>query len=176
MTILLILIKSLIIFITFRCLLIILNIIICNVGKIKCYIPPKFDIILSASLHLIFIGAYAYVVNRNINLDNLEWYIVYVIMGITSVIWCYYEWELKFKAKPIFIDKEKNAQKKALLFFIVLVFTFYFGYVQILKLVEEKPIDSIFIVTYYAIIAIIIAVDRFFNQIYNLYDYKKNKK
>ncbi len=141
----------------------------------------KFDLGLSIGFYLMyiqgFLGAVQGVSDNN-KLSNVEWYFVLTFIGIISILWCYFSWEFKFKAKPQFA--KYNIQmiiKKIIVFSLVMIFVLWQGYIQLDKKFggnsnEEK--EMLMSLASTTIVSGIIAFDRVLNQISNYFK-EKNK-
>lgn len=152
-----------------------------TVGK-----PPFF---ISITLLIVFLAilifAISLVSSKN-NLSNLEFYLVFSLIGICSIFWCYFESNLLLQMLannkenrkgwksfictviPRFSSKKVLAQKKALVFGIVFVFSFALGYKKVLDELKVEQIDLIYTITNTTIVASMLALDRFLNQIHTL--------
>lgn len=179
MNITIILLTSLVIFIVIRMLFILLNWVLGKILKLTTY-SVGFDLLISIAFYmlyvLIFLSAVQGVSNK-IELNNAEWYFVYTFIGISSMIWCYFSWELELKAKPQFAKEKVHVTvKKIVVFAFVMLFTFYSGYTQLNKnlgggIDEQK--ELLITVTNITIISGIIAFDRVLNQISTYIEMKK---
>ena len=82
----------------------------------------KFELAISVGFFMIclqaLVGAIEGVIS-NWNIDsNLEWYIIYTSIGISAILWCYLNWQLRWKAKPSFgADSSSIMIKKIVVFF-----------------------------------------------------------
>lgn len=178
MSFFIILATSIIVFLIFRIILLLLFSLVQKVFKLPdCNM--EFSVLISLALLLIylqaFLGAVEGVMGRT-NITNIEWYLIYTFIGVMAIIWCYFSWDLTWKAKPQFAKEElQMSMKKITVFFAVMLFAFYQGYTQLESnfggaLEEEK--ELVITLTNITIIPGIIALDRVFNQISN---YRKNK-
>lgn len=163
-----VLLSSLIVFVVTRLFLIFVGKISSMLLKLSDNNLRKKDMILSVSFLVIYIqgftGAVQGVINRG-ELSNLEWYMTYTCIGIACIIWCYFKWELAFKALPQFeYDKKAMAIKKILVFSLVMIISFYYGFAQTEKVINGKEVDTLLIIANATIIPGIIALDRIFNQ------------
>lgn len=132
----------------------------------------KFDLGLSIFFLLGYIqallGAMQGVSNVN-ELSNLEWYILYTFIGISMMLWCYFNWDFQFKSIPkLAINKKQMTIKKIIVFILVMLFSFYYGYKTLDKAVIGEEIDLLITITNATIIPGIIAFDRVLNQIISL--------
>jgi hypothetical protein len=179
MNIVIILGTSLIVFVGIRLFLIFLYWILKKIFKASAD-SEKFDLVMSIAFCLIYIQTFLGVVSgviKNNELSNAEWYFVYTFIGISLMLWCYFSWDLKLKAKPQFATHEiQMIVKKIIVFFVVMIFSFYQGYTQLTvkfggNLEEEK--ELLVTLTNITIVPGIIALDRVLSQISN---YLKKKR
>lgn len=131
----------------------------------------KFDLVLSISFFCIYLEAFLGAVGgvlKGHSLSNLEWYFVYTCMGIASMFWCYFSWDLRLKAMPKFGANDKQTiVKKIVVFLFVMIFSFCYGYENANKIFMGEDVDALIALTNVTIIPGIIALDRVFNQIAN---------
>ena len=178
MNIIIILVTSLMVFVVFRLFFIFLYWILGKIFKTSAN-SAKFGLCMSIAFYLMyietFLGAVLEVAKNN-ELNNAEWYFVYTFIGISSMLWCYFSWDLKLKAKPQFAKQEiQMILKKIIVFGAVMMFSFYQGYTQLaVKFGESFEAEKELLVTLTNITIIpgIIALDRVLNQISN---YMKKK-
>ncbi len=144
-----------------------------NVSKIskKPFFKKLLDRSLIDSCMFIFIFLFLYgsTVEAATNLwtiGNFEWYLIFMFIGITCVLWIYFKWEFtKFFPRIDVNNKEILAVKKIIIFTIVMLLSFIYGYAQILKIAVGKEIEPLTLVANYTIIPGIIALDRVMNQV-----------
>lgn len=141
----------------------------------------KFSVLLSSAIFLIYIQGFLGAVQGvmgNTNITNLEWYLIYTFIGTSAMIWCYFNWELKWGARPQFAKEEHQMIiKKIIVFFAVMVFAFYQGYTQLEANFggnQGAEKELLVMVTNITIIPGIIALDRVLNQI-SIYLKKKRE-
>lgn len=180
MNIVIILLVSLIVFIVSRMFFAFVYWLLAKILKLGTY-NMGFDLLLSIGFYCVyvqtFLGAVQGVTNNN-ELSIAEWYFVYTFIGISSMIWCYFSWELKWKAKPQFAkEKMQMVVKKIIVFALVMLFAFYNGYTQLNdnfggEINEEK--NLLITLTNITIIPGIIAFDRVLNQISIFIEMKKS--
>lgn len=182
MNIAIILTVSLIVFVGFRLFFILLYWILGKLLKLSAD-TIKFDFFMSIAFYILYIQGFLGAVSgvtKNNELSNAEWYFVYTFIGMSSMIWCYFSWELKWKAKPQFArEKIQMIVKKIIVFFLVMTFAFYQGYTQLDEnlggdINEEKKL--LITLTNITIIPGVIAFDRVLNQISNYLKEKENNK
>lgn len=163
-----ILLSSFIVFILMRLLMILVGKIVLRLLKLSDDNLRKKDIFLSVCFMILYIQGFLGTVQGVINsrvLSNLEWYMTYTCIGIVCIIWCYFKWELTFKTLPKFEDdKIAMAIKKIIVFGIVMIISFYYGYAQTEKVINGKDVDALLIIANATILPGIIALDRIFNQ------------
>ncbi len=167
-----ILIMSLALFCVIRIIMIWIYMIIEKKYRVKDN-EEKFDLCFSFCFYGIYLCCYfnaAENVSTIYKLSNLEWYIIYTYIGILSVVWCYFSWRLKWKARPQFVKNERELiLKKIIVFLAVMIEAFAYGYIQLNQkfsdtFVEDDKILLMAIVNI-TIIPGIIAFDRVLNQI-----------
>lgn len=102
-----------------------------------------------------------------LELTNLEAYISLCLIGVFSVLWCYFSWDIEHifvfprKAKP----KERRA-KKLLVYLLIYIFVVCQGYYQVLHAIDKNyEVNALLSVSYYSIVVGIIALDRIMNQL-----------
>lgn len=130
---------------------------------------PLFSIIFLVIYIQGFFGA-VLGVSSSKELSDLEWYIVYTCMGVACIVWCYFKWELSWKALPKLEDNTAIAIKikKIIVYSFVMIISFHYGYGQTKKLLSGNDVDGLLIIANATIIPGIIALDRVFNQIQSL--------
>lgn len=103
-----------------------------------------------------------------INDGNLiEWYGVFCFWGIASIIWCYFDWELKWNAIPTMSCSDKKVSyKKIIVYVIAMIITLVYGYSNVNKILNNQDIDIFIAIVNATILPSIIAVDRILNQIH----------
>ena len=100
--------------------------------------------------------------------NSLEWYCVCCFIGIASVIWCYFDWELDWKAKPTMAISDKNVTyKKIIVYMIALIITLVYGYWNVSKILNIQDMDIFIAIVNATILPSVIATDRILNQIRN---------
>lgn len=110
------------------------------------------------------------------SLKNLIWYVIFTFFGVVSIIWCYFRWDFKWKAKIRFEDdKTVMALKKIIVFGVVMGFAFYHGYKQMDAIFNDAKIDSTLTIYNVTLISGIIALDRVLNQVSSVYKDWKDK-
>ena len=114
-----------------------------------------------------------YLTEKQVN-DNLILYCVLAFLGIAAIIWCYFRWDLKWKAKPELEEENVLALKKTFVFVLIMLFAFYHGYKQMDAIFNGVEVDSTLTVYNVTMISGIIALDRVLNQV--TFIYKKWKK
>ncbi|MDD6216807.1 MAG: hypothetical protein PUB28_08715 [Roseburia sp.] len=181
MNIAVILLTSLIIFIVTRMFFIFLYWFLGKILKLKTH-KMGFDLVLSFAFYAMYIQAFlgaAQGVSISNELSNADWYFVYTFIGISAMIWCYFSWDLKWKARPQFAkEKTQVLVKKIIVFTLVMLFAFYSGYTQLNenlggKINEEDKL--LITLTNITIIPGIIAFDRVLNQISIFIEKKKEQ-
>lgn len=173
-----ILIVSIIVFIPTRLIFIFANWIYAKVFKKENNMT--FDIVIST----VFLAAYMESlygamlgVAKNNEISDIEGYLIAVFFGIASILWCYFSWDLRLKAKPKFgVNDKQIAIKKVIIFVIIMVFSFANGYNTVYKEVYGQEIlEGVNIINATIIIGII-AFDRVLNQVANCIKMDKQKK
>lgn len=112
--------------------------------------------------------------------NYIDVYLLYTFMGILAVIWCYFKWDLSWKALPKFdIDSDIVSAKKAVIFFLVTVFVFGYGYQQSQNIFFNKKLGVSMVLFNATVIPGLLALDRLLAQISNLinsWNRNRNKK
>lgn len=177
MNFLIILVTALIILIIMRIGFTVLYWVLCRV----CKVSNNTKFYLSISIFFLFgyiqglVGATEGVLKNN-NLSNLDWYCVYTFIGISMILWCYFDWEPKLGSMPKFSTNNKQiAVKKIFVFLGIMLFSLYYGYEALNKVVDGKEIDVIATITNATIVPGVIALDRVLNQL-QLLRKKESKK
>lgn len=136
----------------------------------------KFDLGMSIAYYFIYIQAFlgaSLGVAKNIELSYAEWYFICTFIGISSMLWCYFSWDMKFKAKPIFgLNDKQVIAKKITVFAVVMIISFVNGYGTMCKDYFGKELFPEIKILNATMIVGIIAFDRLLNQVAN---YKKIK-
>lgn len=176
MNIVLILFTSLIVFIGIRLVFVFLYWILQKMFRLSGD-NLKFDFGMSVGFYGVYIQSFLGAVlgvAKNNELNNTEWYFVYTFIGIVSMLWCYFSWDMRLRALPKFgLNDKQVVIKKITVFALVMFFSFINGYADMCEefnmhemFPEIKVLNSTMIVG-------VIAFDRFLNQIAN---YKKLKQ
>ena len=159
--------KSILVLFLSVALLIVYRIFITLINKLfnQSVNKSKINIAFSFFLYVVFFLLYIpaiEIIDKLLELSNLEYYTVYCILGFSSIIWCYFTWSVdSIKSMPKWIDSKYLKIKKSIIFFVIFMFTLVIGYKQIMNI-----IDPVFRITNIAIITAAIALDRFMSQIY----------
>lgn len=172
---------SIILFIVIRIPFVVIYWLSEKISKSSCK-SEKLDLFLSIAFFFMylegFLGAAQEVAN-SCGLSNAEWYFVYTYIGVSAIIWCYFSWELKWKAKPQFAkQKPQMIVKKTIVFFCVMLFAFYNGYTQLSKNFGggiDDETNLLVTLTNITIIPGVIAFDRVLNQISNYLNEKRKQ-
>lgn len=126
---------------------------------------------LSIISYFLFIIIYSEVMLIDIKvlpLNAMDLYISYCVLGISSIVWCYFKWDTKkILTRPMWTDIEGLKMKKIIVFFAIFVFTLFMGYQQSLNIYTQKSIAPIFNIASTSVIAAAIALDRVMSQLYN---------
>lgn len=134
----------------------------------------KFDLSISIMLEVsvvVSIFAAIFLVNILCEVGILELYISFYLIGISSVIWCYFSWDSeKIFTKPHIATVSECKRKKIIVYISICAYVFVQGYYQScksmgLELKILNDLEPIFSIINYSVIAGIIALDRVFNQI-----------
>ncbi|MGE4214912.1 MAG: hypothetical protein AB7E42_09065 [Anaerotignaceae bacterium] len=172
MNIFLVIVLSVIMFMVFKFFMVVLEMFLSKFYKVENKSDVKFSLVLSIVFLLmysaLFIMAVEFFNHRN-KFNDLEWYIVYTVIGIYTILWCYFKWKSNLQSIPVLNDNNQEiALKKSLLFFLIMIFSFYYGYSQIEKIVSGKEIDMSLTIASVTIVSGIIALDRVLNQVQTL--------
>lgn len=173
MNIAIVLLTSLIVFVGIRLFLIFLYWILQKAFKdsTDCM---KFEPIISIVFCLMYIQIFLVAVSDvsvNNKLSNAEWYFVYAFIGISLILWCYFNWDMKLKAKPVFgLNEKQIIIKKIFVFALVMIISFVNGYDTMYKEFYGKNVFPEIRVLNATMIVGVIAFDRVLNQVVN---YKK---
>lgn len=130
----------------------------------------KFEFPISLGMHGTFICIWCMSmlsVSKEIQLNNVQSYIGLCLIGVFSVMWCYYSWDADhIFALPRKSSKKEKRVKKIFLYSVILIFVLNQGYHQTLHAIDVNyQVDSLFSVANYSIIVATIAFDRLLNQI-----------
>lgn len=118
--------------------------------------------------YILILGTVAKIVIPFNDNNSLEWYFVFCFIGIASVIWCYFDWELDWKAKPTMTISDKNVSyKKIIVYMIALIITLVYGYWNVNKILNIQDMDIFIAIVNATILPSVIATDRILNQIRN---------
>lgn len=131
----------------------------------------KFDIGISLVLQCVFISGWVASIGAIISkfgMTDLECYISLCMIGIFSVVWCYFSWDAeRILVRPCRANANERRLKKILIYSLVLIFVLCQGYYQTLHAVNESiEVNMLFSVTNYSIVVGTIAFDRLMNQIF----------
>lgn len=171
--------KLLIIFGTTLLVCFLYRILLVFAGKIICKITKsndktkKFDILISTALFFIFAVSLITaidVVAKSYALTDLEYYMCFCIIGLSAILWSYFDWDISsLKNIPRFSEKEPNLIKKIMVFSVVFVFSFIFGYQQSVSILSDRAVDGAVLLTNFTMISTLIAFDRLLNPIYQYF-------
>lgn len=130
----------------------------------------KFDFGVSVAMQILFLGIWATSIGVIMNLypmDNFVCYTSLLMMGVVSIIWCYFSWDAEhIFVKPRKANNKEKRLKKIVVYGLILLFVLVLGYHQTLHAVGiEEKIDTLMSVTNYSIVVGTIAFDRLMNQI-----------
>lgn len=140
-----------------------------------------FDLFFSIALLIVYLASFIGAVEGVIStaeITNLEGYLIYTLIGISAILWCYFSWSLNWTAKPQFAKNDFQVLiKKIIVFSLLMIFAFYKGYTQ-LDMIYGGNLDTekemLIKITDITIISVIIALDSVLNQIYSYI--KENRK
>lgn len=139
---------------------------------------PTFFSLIAFLVFLIFggIAILAYLLKKQVD-DKLFLYVALTFFGVAAIIWCYFRWDFKWKAKLRFEgDKIVMPLKKSIVFGIVMVIAFCYGYSQLKALlVEGTKVDYELAVYNATMISGMIALDRVLNQVLSVCNGIKDK-
>jgi hypothetical protein len=146
--------------------MLLLNQLATKILKTSTLTSDKFDLGMSVAFLIIYLQSYIgaiQVVDKR--LSDLDWYILFTLIGIIGILWCYFKWDLKINSYPKFNpNKQQIAIKKIIVFLGVMAFSFCFGYNYIEHNVGGKEIDISLQLINVTTISGIIAFDRVINQ------------
>ncbi|WP_410496379.1 hypothetical protein QTL86_02575 [Cellulosilyticum sp. ST5] len=114
-------------------------------------------------------------VSHNRNMTNLEWYTTFTLYGLSSIIWCYFDWDLSsFLSKPQFTPPTDLQIKKIFIFSLVLIASISLGYLKVLDALNVQRLSTTYKILDITIITSTIAADRVLSQIYSYVQDKKH--
>ncbi len=176
MNIVIIVFISLIVFVLVRFSLVALSLLIGRIFKV----PENkigFHLAISVLFYFLYVTlflVFVIVISDNRSFSNAEWYFVYAFIGISAILWCYFSWEMKFRALPKFGGNDSaTIIKKILVYAFVMVFSFYHGYSILNEKFSGQNVDLLTTIVNITVIPGVIALDRLLNQFKNLQS-KKN--
>ena len=106
----------------------------------------------------------------------LEGFSFFISLGIFGLVWCYFRWEFKLKSFPR-LDIDENSLflmgKKIFIYALMLVCSFYYGFLQLKDIVYGHEIDPLSFVFCAIIMPCTVAIDRLLNQLVLLARVKK---
>lgn len=107
------------------------------------------------------------------NLKTIHWYILFVMIGIVNLCWCYYTWDPTQDIIPYF-DKCKItvAIKKLLFYILIMIFSFISNYLE----VKYSKLNLQLLITNLTIINGFIVFDRIFNQLQIIFSERQKKE
>jgi hypothetical protein len=165
-----IILATIVVFVVLRVIIILMGKLVLKLNKVDESDEKRWDFMESFSTYAIFISLYfaeIIIISHNIILSDLEWYIMYCIFGIVSIVWCYFSWDVNsIKSLPGWSDTNGLKIKKAIVFFFIFVYVLVLGYNQTLNILDKTPVDPIFSIVNTTVVAAAIALDRFLNQIH----------
>lgn len=159
-----------VVFLLFKCFLVMICKILNRVFRAENIKRKKYDFGISLALQLIFILGWYVTIESSINmleLTNFQCYISICLIGIFCVIWCYFSWDVEhIFVKPCKASADEKRIKKILIYFLLFAFALVQGYYQTLHVIDANvEVDSLVSITNYSIVVVTIAFDRFMNQI-----------
>lgn len=123
-----------------------------------------------------FLTIVIFYVSYTRNMTNLEWYTTFTLYGLSSIIWCYFDWDLSsFLSKPKFTNSTNLQIKKIFIFSLVLIASISLGYLKVLEALDVQKLPTIYKILDITIITSTLAADRVLSQIYSYYKDKKGK-
>lgn len=163
-------------FIVYRILLILIGHLFTFLSKKESHFYHEKEMAISCLMYLIFTFVFfRTMINLIPSLHEayLDIYLLMTIYGIFAVLWAYYSWDMDHWFRPITFAENKDVViKRGVIFTVVLVGVFLFGYYQTLIYTGNVSSNPLFSITNLSIFAIIIAFDRVMNQIYIHYNNK----
>lgn len=161
---------AVLVFLIFKVFLVLISKILYKVFKCNNENLKKFDFGISLALQLIFLSVWCASIESTINifgLTDLECYISLCMIGVFSVIWCYFSWDVeRIFVTPHKARADEKRKKKILIYFLILIFVMCQGYFQTLHTLNPGiVVDMLFSVTNYSVVVGTIAFDRLMNQI-----------
>lgn len=139
-----------------------------------------FSLLISIVFFIMYLQGYLGAIEGvmgSTGITNFEWYLVYTSIGIMAMLWCYFSWSFGWRTKPQFSKNDfQMTVKKIIVYAALMLFVFYQGYTQLDTsfggtLAEEK--ELLVKVVNITIVPGIIAMDRVLNQVNNLIKIKK---
>lgn len=165
-------------FIAYRILLILIGHLFTHIFKKDKHFYHEKELFVSCLMYLIFTFVYFKTMVKlipSLHEAYLDVYLLMTIYGIFAVLWAYMSWDMDHWFRPITFAKNKDVIiKKGVIFAVVLIGVFTFGYYQTLTYTGRVTMNPLLSITNISILAIIIAFDRVINQIY-LHHSTKNK-
>lgn len=139
--------------------------------------PVFFSLIAFLTFLLLWgIAILVYLVKMKVS-NELFFYVVFTFFGVAAIIWCYFRWDFKWRAKLRFEgDKLVMPLKKSIVFFVVMVIAFCYGYSQLNALLKANAkVDHELAVYNATMISGMIALDRVLNQVLSVCNGLKDK-
>lgn len=166
-------------FIVYRVLLILIGHLFTYLLKKDKHFYHEKELVVSCLLYLIFTFVFFKTMIKllpSLHEAYIDVYLLMTVYGIFAVLWAYLSWDMDHWFRPITFAKNKDVViKKGVIFAVVLVGVFVFGYYQTLSYARKIAVNPLFSITNLSIFAIIIAFDRVINQIYLHYNSNKEK-
>ena len=166
-------------FIVYRILLILICHLFTYIFKKDKHFYHEKELFVSILMYLLFTFIYFRTMVKlipSLHDAYLDVYLLMTIYGIFAVLWAYLSWDMDHWFRPISFAENKDVIiKKGVIFTVVLIGVFVFGYYQTLTYTNKEILNPLLSITNISVFAIIIAFDRVINQIY-LHHNSKNHK
>lgn len=159
-----------IIFLMIRFLYFILGNLFSKCFKAKSIEPDTVYIFISIAIFIMYLLSLMIgirVTDILFELKDVEWYLLICMIGISCILWCYFEWSIShLKTKPKWTSDKNLKVKRAIVFFLIFIFILSLGFQQTLSILYKKQVDPLVSIFNYTSITAAIAFDRFMNQIF----------
>ena len=157
-------------FLAYRIILILIGHLFTLISKKDTHFYHEKELFISCLMYLIFTFVFfKTMVDLIPSLHDayLDVYLLMTIYGIFAVLWAYFSWNMDHWFRPVSFAENKDVIiKKGVIFTVVLVGVFVFGYYQTLTYANKEVLNPLLNITNMSVFAIIIAFDRVINQIY----------
>ena len=157
-------------FVIYRFFLIAIGHIFTRVFKKDRHFYHERELTVSCLLYVIFTFVYfrtLFNLIPSLHEAYMDVYLLMVVYSVFAVLWAYLSWDMDHWFRPVTFALNKDVIiKKGILYAVVLVGAFVFGFYQTKVYIGELSVNPLYSIANLSIFTIIIALDRVVNQVY----------